>query len=133
MKIRRRKGLGFSETSASSDIAFLLIIYFLVIAGFNVNYGFLMNLPAKGSTRIVVKDDLMSFDMDAKGALAYNGAAVSLADAERDIRAGMALRPNMALVLKVDPNAPWQAVVSFVEVAQDLEVNSFSFTMRAAT
>jgi len=39
MKIKRQKNV-FQDSSASSDIAFLLIIYFIVIAGFNVNKGF---------------------------------------------------------------------------------------------
>jgi biopolymer transport protein ExbD len=33
-------------------------------------------------------------------------------------------------MLTVDGDAPWQAVVSFVELAQRLEVESFSFTMK---
>ena len=64
MKINRRKKIGFLETCAASDLAFLLIIYFLVIAGFNINRGFIMNLPAKDSTRMILREDLLRFDMN---------------------------------------------------------------------
>jgi biopolymer transport protein ExbD len=54
MKLTRRSGQAGFDSGASSDIAFLLIIYFIVIAGFNINNGFLMNLPEKNSTRFIL-------------------------------------------------------------------------------
>jgi len=130
MKFKRRKRPLSGESSASSDIAFLLIIYFLVIAGFNINQGFLMNLPARNSTRLILRDDLMRFEMDRKGAILYQGSELNLTDAEREIRAAVAGHPNLAVVLSIDPSAPWQQVVLFVELAQKLQVDSFSFNMR---
>jgi biopolymer transport protein ExbD len=130
MKLKRREKILFGESSASSDIAFLLIIYFIVIAGFNVNRGFLMNLPARDSRRLILKDDLLRFDMNAEGDIAYQGEPVEPGEAERTIRAAAALRPNLAVVLSIDGGAPWQRVVSFVELAQKLEIQSFSFNMK---
>ena len=130
MKIKRRSKPRLEETSAASDVAFLLIIYFLVIAGFNVNQGFLMNLPAKDSTRLILKDDLMRFDMDFRGSVYYEGTEMSIGSAEREIRIAVAGHPNLAVVLSIDPSAPWQQVVSFVELAQKLQVESFSFNMK---
>jgi biopolymer transport protein ExbD len=130
MRIKRRRRGRLEDSSASSDVAFLLIIYFLVIAGFNVNQGFLMNLPAKDSTRLILKDDLMRFEMDRAGALYCGGEAVNIQIAERDIREAVAGHPNLAVVLMIDPEAPWQQVVYFVELAQKLKVNSFSFNMK---
>ena len=130
MKINRKKKTGFAETSASSDIAFLLIIYFLVIAGFNINMGFLMNLPAKGSSRLILRDDLMRFQMDSSGRLHYGEEELTISEAEREIRLAVARRPNLAVVLLIDREAPWQQVVFFVELAQNLKVDSFSFNMK---
>jgi biopolymer transport protein ExbD len=129
MKIARRKRPAREESSALSDLAFLLIIYFIVIAGFNINKGFLMNLPAKDSTRFVLKDDLLRFELAESGALYYQGGPVDMAAAEKEIKHMAALRPNLAVVLTVNPETPWQRVVAFVELAQRLEVESFSFTM----
>jgi biopolymer transport protein ExbD len=131
MKLNRKKRNPFENSSASSDIAFLLIIYFIVIAGFNVNMGFLMNLPAKDSTRMVLKDDLLRLELDDAGVLHYQGEPIDLNVAEQEIRAAIAQHPNMALVLTIGKLTPWQQVVSFVELAQKLEVESFSFSMKA--
>jgi biopolymer transport protein ExbD len=129
MKIRRRREKSPEDSSASSDIAFLLIIYFIVIAGFNVNQGFLLNLPARDSTRLVQKEDLLRYYLDAGGDIFREGEMRELSAARVEIGSALAARPNLALLLTVDPRTPWQKVVSFVELAQDLEVESFSFVM----
>ena len=130
MKVKRRKKSSIQDSSASSDVAFLLIIYFLVIAGFNINMGFLLNLPAKDSTRLIQRDDLMRFEMDSNGVVYYQGAQMSLVLAEREIRISAAMNPNLAVILSIDGEAPWQQVVLFVELAQKLQVDSFSFNMK---
>ena len=129
MKIKRRKKTGFADSSASSDIAFLLIIYFIVIAGFNINKGFLMNLPAKDSTRLILKDDLLRFEMNGAGIIIHEGAALDIAAAETLIRSAQGVNPNIAVLITIDPLAQWQRVVSFVELAQDMKIDSFSFSM----
>jgi biopolymer transport protein ExbD len=73
MIIRRRKRRGYGDSGASSDLAFLLIIYFIVIAGFNVNKGFLLTLPAKDSQRLIQRDELLRFNLDSGGALSSRG------------------------------------------------------------
>lgn len=129
MKLRRRRS-AFEDSSASSDIAFLLIIYFIVIAGFNVNRGFIMNLPAKDSTRLILKDELLRLELDESGVLWHAGETLSFATAETEIRTAIDIHPNLAVVLSIAPAAHWQQVVSFVELAQKLRVESFSFSMR---
>lgn len=130
MKLKRRFRQGFNDSSASSDIAFLLIIYFIVIAGFNVNKGFLMNLPAKDSARLILRDDLLRFELNAAGELIYQEEARDFSFAAGEIRRAAAANPNTAVILTIDPQSPWQNVVAFVELAQDLKIDSFSFAMK---
>jgi biopolymer transport protein ExbD len=130
MTFRRRKKNPYEDSSALSDLAFLLIIYFIVIAGFNVNKGFLMNLPARDSTRFILKEDLLRDELDGSGRLLSQGEIRDAAAVEQEIRSALGANPNLAVVLTVDPQTPWQRVVSFVELAQKLQVDSFSFTMK---
>ena len=130
MKINRRKRLTFADSSAASDMAFLLIIYFIVIAGFNINKGFLINLPAKNSTRLILRDDLIRFELDGGDNIIHEGNSIDISEARRLIASAQADNPNMALILTIDSATHWQKVVSFVELAQDLKVDSFSFTMQ---
>jgi len=129
MKLKRRKNI-FQDSSASSDIAFLLIIYFIVIAGFNVNKGFLMNLPAKDSSRLILRDDLLRFEMDTGGNVVYEGDVIQISRAKSIIQAAQKDNPDIAVIITIDGQAHWQNVVDFVELAQDMKIDSFSFSMK---
>ena len=130
MKIKRKKKYKFLESCASSDLAFLLIIYFIVIAGFNVNVGFLMNLPAKDSARLILKDDLLRFEMNENGKIVYEGDIVDISGTRKLIQTAQKINPNIAVIITIDSQALWQNVVSFVELAQDAKIESFSFSMK---
>ena len=130
MRIKRRKKTGLLETCAASDLAFLLIIYFLVIAGFNINKGFLMNLPARDSTRMILREDLLRFEMNEGGELIHSENTLDITRARTLISTAQKENPNIAVILTIDSQARWQNVVSFVELAQDLQIDSFSFSMR---
>jgi biopolymer transport protein ExbD len=130
MTLTRKKRLNPGDSTASSDIAFLLIIYFIVIAGFNVNKGFLVNLPARDSSRLILKEDLLRFELDSAGRIVFQNEILNRTAAEQAIKAGIAANPNIAVILTVDGEAPWQQVVSFVESAQKLSVDAFSFTIK---
>jgi biopolymer transport protein ExbD len=129
MKIKRQKNV-FQDSSASSDIAFLLIIYFIVIAGFNVNKGFLMNLPAKDSSRLILRDDLLRFEMDTEGNVVYEGEVIEIPKAKTLIQTAQKDNPDIAVIITIDGQAHWQNVVNFVELAQDMKIDSFSFSMK---
>jgi len=129
MKFKRREKI-FQDSSASSDIAFLLIIYFIVIAGFNVNKGFLMNLPAKDSSRLILRDDLLRFEMDTDGNVVYEGDVMQIPNVKTLIQTAQKENPEIAVILTIDGQAHWQNVVNFVEIAQDMKVESFSFSMK---
>jgi len=130
MRINRRKKNGFLETCAASDLAFLLIIYFLVIAGFNINNGFIVTLPVKDSTRLILKEDLLRFEMDSYGQIIYNEEIINNSNAASLIQTAQRVNPNISVIITIDSQARWQNVVSFVELAQDLQIESFSFSMK---
>jgi len=130
MKLLRRKKIGFLETCAASDLAFLLIIYFLVIAGFNVNKGFILNLPGKDSMRMILREELLRFDMNSHGELMFEDKVISISRAKNEIQTAQKMNPNIAVIITIDENAKWQNVVHFVEIAQDLRIDSFSFSMK---
>jgi len=129
MNFKRQKNI-FQDSSASSDIAFLLIIYFIVIAGFNVNKGFLMNLPAKDSSRLILRDDLLRFEMDTAGNVVYDGEVIQIPRAKSIIQTAQKDNPEIAVIITIDGQAHWQNVVNFVELAQDMKIESFSFAMK---
>lgn len=136
MKIRRgeRTVVDGLESGALTDLTFLLIIYFIVIAGFSVQQGFLLDLPGRNSAKLVFVDDVVRMRLVADGGvmLLRDGGEIPMPSGEIEglIRGAIARKPNMTVSLAIDPGVPWQHVVSFVEMSQRLSVENFSFNVR---
>jgi len=130
MKLLRKKRHPLEAVSVTNDIAFLLVVYFLAIAGFNINQGFLMNLPGLDPAQASPRPEPLRFEMDGESRLFYKGERMDVPEVEWIIGEAKKDRPNLGLELQVSSRCPWQGVVSFVEMAQKLKVDAFSFKMR---
>jgi biopolymer transport protein ExbD len=126
---KRKAGVDIADSGALSDLAFLLIIFFIVIAVFNVNLGFILGLPRPDSTKVVNTEDLVRATLAANGSLAANGETVTTGELEQLLTERLAVRPNMTLLLSIDPETPYQRVVDVVQVVRKTGVERFSFQM----
>ncbi len=131
MKInsRKKRKIDIAESGALSDLAFLLIIFFIVIAVFNVNNGFILSLPQKNSTRIVNSEDILKFTLEENGSIYFSDQVISLVFLDEIISENLKVHPNLTVLLKIDPDVRYQMVVSLIEVVRKLEVDNFSFSM----
>jgi biopolymer transport protein ExbD len=118
MNINRKKikELSVSDSGALSDLAFLLIIFFIVIAVFNINKGFILGLPQKQSTKIVNVEEIIRVNLTKDNKLFYKEQEYSLKQIEEMVKEKKAVRPDMTFLLKIDPEARYQDVVNVVDV-----------------
>ena len=123
----RRRGIDAADSGALSDLAFLLIIFFIVIAVFNINSGFLLGIPTEDSQRLVETADLVRVTIGADGGYRLDGAVVTSQGLTTFVLDRRADRPNMTLVVRVHPEAPYGAVVRTVELVREADVDNFSF------
>ncbi len=119
-----------SSSGALNDLSFLLIIFFIVIAGFNVNKGFLLNLPSKDKPIVVNIDDILKCDLDQNGALFLDGQEIKLEALSKKIEEKLKYQPNMTFLLTINPEAHYQSVIDVVAAVRKLKVENFSFRMR---
>ncbi len=131
MNIKRKNKNIFdvSESGSLSDLAFLLIIFFIVIAIFNINKGFLLGLPQKHSTKIVNVKDIIKITLSKDAELFYMGKVISIEELEKIINENLATNPNLTVLLKIDEEVKYQNVVNIVEVIRKLDVENFSFSI----
>ncbi len=129
VRIRRRKAIDATESGALSDLAFLLIIFFIVIAVFNINKGFILGLPKKDSTKLINIEEIMKVQLTASNQLEYEGRILSLDEVEKAALEIVRLKPNMTFLLKVDPESGYQNVIDVVDVVRKLKIDNFSFSM----
>lgn len=129
MKRQKRKSLNIADSGALSDLAFLLIIFFIVIAVFNINKGIILGLPQKDSTKIINVSDIIKITLNENNQLIYEDKNINLNQIEEIIKDRLKVRPNMTFLLKISPEAKYQDVVSVVDTVLRLNVDNFSFSM----
>ena len=118
-----------SSSGALNDLSFLLIIFFIVIAGFNVNKGFLLNLPVKDKPRIVKTDDLMKCRLTPDGSILMDDKSLSLEELRTAVSEKKAEWPNMTFLLMISPETEYQHVVDIIYEIKQLKIENFSFRM----
>jgi len=129
-KIKKRSFIDATASGTLSDLGFLLIIYFIVIAGFTLNQGFIINLPQKNSTKIVNVEDIMKLYLDVNGDITYNNKTVSYDELKGMIKEKVSIKPNMVVLLKIDPEVVYQKVVDIINMAKELNIDNFSFSIK---
>jgi biopolymer transport protein ExbD len=131
MKVRTKRmaRVDIAESGALSDLAFLLIVFFIVIAVFNINSGFLLGLPRKDSTKIVNVDEILKVYLSAGGDYLLRGEPVPKDALEEAAKETLRLYPNMTFLLRIHPNTPYQRVVDVIDLVRAVGVENFSFIM----
>ena len=117
------------SSGSLNDLSFLLIIFFIVIAGFNVNKGFLLNLPSKDKPIVVNTQDILKCSISGEGRLVLDGSEIELEELTKIVSDKLVSWPNMTFLLTIDPEASYQDVVDVISVIRKLKVENFSFRM----
>lgn len=129
MSRSKKKRLEQADSGALSDLAFLLIIFFIVIAVFNVNKGFMLGLPKKNSTKIVNVEDILKVRLYQDGTLKTGDITLTTSELEEEVTNLLIDQPNLTFLLKIDPEVPYQRVVTIIEIVRKLKVDNFSFSI----
>ena len=117
------------SSGSLNDLSFLLIIFFIVIAGFNVNKGFLLNLPSKEKPVVVNVNDIIKCSVSSDGSIFLDGKRVEVSELKDIISGKLKKWPNMTFLLTIDGGAPYQSVVNVIGEVKSLKVENFSFRM----
>ena len=99
VSFRRQKAMGDEISTASmSDIAFLLLIFFLVTTIFNQEQGLPMQLPGQASeTAKIKRENILDIDVQANNLVYLNGVQFRVPAIETEVERslGQASRPAL--------------------------------------
>ena len=99
MKINRRFKGGEIPTSSMADIAFLLLIFFLVTTTIDMDKGFGLVLPPEGETIEIKKKNILNCLINSSGMVLLGGEPVKSKDVSRVVKEK--LRENSKLIVSV--------------------------------
>jgi len=99
MKINRRFKGGEIPTSSMADIAFLLLIFFLVTTTIDIDKGLGLVLPPEGETIEINKKNILNCLINSSGMVLLGGEPVNPKDVSRIVKDK--LRKNNKLIISV--------------------------------
>lgn len=105
--------------SAMSDIAFLLLIFFMTTTVFNVDKGPQINLPAAEEVEKTKRKDTIALYIDANGNVNVDGRYIALEYLPEVIVDEVASNPSLKIILKTDRAAEYGAVMAVFQKLQD--------------
>jgi biopolymer transport protein ExbD len=117
VKIRRRKGaIGDITTASMSDIAFLLLIFFIVTTVFLDEQGLPMQLPGAASEQAKINPkNILKIEIAANNQIMLDGAAFSVTALEGEVRRRKAANDKLVIQLKVDKDAFYGTMVDVLD------------------
>ena len=120
MAIRERKArTGAIPEGGMADIAFLLLVFFLVTTTIDMDKGLGMILPAEGQELEINKKNILNCLISSSGAVLLGGEPVELKDLSRRVQEE--LRENDKLIVSVKAHEKAQYDV-YIEVLDQLKL-----------
>ena len=120
MKIARRALPSEIPTSSMADVAFLLIIFFLVASFYSVTRGIQFSLPKHDEAALTAEPEAaVLIEIASNGALTVDTKAMSLSDVRGYLGPRLARNPGKSVILQTSLDAPYQAMTDvFDELRQ---------------
>ena len=114
------------------DVVFLLLIFFMVSTTFNRDSELSIELPAAAAEAPQQKEDSIEVAIDAKGRFYVNGRQLvnTQASTVREALRSAGISKETPPVLNADAKAPYQAVITVMDVAQQLGYGHLRFATR---
>jgi len=125
VKIKKKKrDLAGIPTASMSDVAFLLLVFFLTTTKFDIKKGLSLMLPestANADVSVKLKDDnLTKIKINRAGKLqletSEKSEVVDLTSLEGKVRSLIAANPDMVLQVKTDRRSKYDMMVKVLDV-----------------
>ena len=113
---RRRSSNPEIPLVSTSDVAFLLLIFFLSTAALSVERGLLLELPRAGDAPAAVPASrILTLEVDAEGAYRLEGEPTAAAEIRPVLAARLSAIPTAVVRLLVHERAPYHAFVTALD------------------
>lgn len=128
-KIARKRMMDVDiPTASTADIAFLLIIFFMVGTTFRSGKGLKLTLPAAEATeRILKRRNVENVWVDKTGKLAINDNVMSLPTVTSVMSEAVIDNPDMVVLLQADRDVAYAYVTDVLEALKDARALKVTF------
>ena len=120
MKLTRRTIPAEIPTASMADVAFLLIIFFLVASFYSVTRGIQFSLPKHDEASLTAEPEAaVLIEIASDGSLTVDSRPMAIADVRGYIEPKLQRNPTKSVILQTALEAPYQAMTDvFDELRQ---------------
>lgn len=115
LKEKRKKDTGTIPTSSMADIAFLLLIFFLVTTTINTDKGIGMILPKWGDQLDVPKENIVNVLINAAGEVMIAEDPTPIPLIQDNIRKRLAANENLIISIKPSRETEYSVVITVLD------------------
>jgi len=130
VKLPRKESNSEIPTSSMADIAFLLIIFFMVTAVFSATKGLEFKLPKDDDTKPPESEEAVFVKVAADGSVTVDCKPMELDEILPYLFPKLTRNPEKPVILYTDAAAPYQAMISVYDVLGSAKVETHEFKVK---
>ena len=115
MMLKRKRKVDEVNSSSMADIAFLLLIFFLVTTTISMDKGINIILPAEGSEVKVDKNNIVNIAMNDKGQILIDNEPKLLIDVKRIVEKKIRDNPDFIFSVSTHERTKYQDYISLLD------------------
>ncbi len=116
MKLKERQTTAEIPTASMADIAFLLIIFFMVTTVFSATKGLEFKLPKEEKLPNVEEQEAVYIKVNPDSSITVDGKPMELDDILPYLQPKLERWPDKPIIIHTDPEAPYSAMVAVYDV-----------------
>ena len=125
MKIARRELPADIPTASMADVAFLLIIFFLVTSIYSVTRGIQFSLPQHDEAALTAEPEAATLiEIASTGALTVDSRPMALADLKGYLAPKLERNPTKSVILQTSLDAPYYAMTDVFDELRQVGVQN---------
>jgi biopolymer transport protein ExbD len=117
--MKKRMRAGEIPSGSMADIAFLLLIFFLVTTTIDMDKGLGLVLPPKGEEKEIPKKNISNILLNSRGEVLLDKEPIPIRDLRAIITEKMLANDKLIFSVKTHPKAKYQ---SYIEVLDQLKM-----------
>jgi len=127
MMVEKKKTRSTSiPTATLPDVAFLLLMFFLVTTTIDVDKGLSLVLPPKGETKEVSKKNILNILINAEGKVMVDDAIMEISMLKTVIQNKISENPNLILSVKTDANTNYRDYIRVLDQLKQANAKKIS-------
>ena len=128
-KFHRKADVGQTiPTSSMADIAFLLLVFFMVTTIFKLEDGLAIEMPKAEAGQEIPRERVSHIWIDRAGNVSINDNLIAVEQVESIIYAKLLANPGLVVAFNVDKQTPFRRVDVVMEELKQANATRVSFT-----